>query len=163
MPYLSVDPGKHDCGLALWDDTGGLVRAGFVQTPHGGTQRVAIWTGTANAVLAWLRNCKPDLILEIPQVYGGPRSNDPNDLLDLAGVQGAVAALVGGTVLWSPLPREWKGQLPKAVSQARVNAALSDAEKARILWPTASLRHNVFDALHLGIVYLQRHRVRVRS
>lgn len=101
------------------------------------------------------------LVCEIPQVYARDRSKgDPNDLIDLAGVVGACTqeAL---TVEWSPVPRDWKGQIPKHVTQARVLDALGAEELAAIDETIpASLLHNVYDAIHLGLVYLRREGLR---
>lgn len=162
---ISLDPGLHKVALAFWGLNYQLVHACLVEHEHEkGTERVQKWADMAY----WVDLCiaqynKGDiaLVCEIPQVYSGPRDEDPNDLIDLAGVVGAVAAnIVLGSIEWSPTPREWKGQLPKAITKKRVDAKLGDHEKAAIAWPIKSLCHNVYDAIHLGMTYLSREGLR---
>jgi hypothetical protein len=166
---VSVDPGKLGCGVAIWSEFGSygiqVLWAGYVKNPEAnelGIERVELWRAMGNAVRAVVYPfANPaSLVLEIPQVYDGPRPEDPNDLIDLGGVQGAIACACNWPVEWSPVPREWKGQLPKEVSQKRVDKKLAPEEKERISWPIKTLRHNVYDALHLGIVYLEREGLR---
>lgn len=166
--YLaSIDPGKHACGVAVWSlQTYKLIVACWVRNPfkdEPGVERAHRWGDMARQVAAYLSRWKPygmGLILEIPQIYGDKSEKDPNDLLDLAGVQGAIVGATNANVEWSPLPKEWKGQLPKDVSERRVDSKLSHAEKTSIEWPAKSYRHNVYDAIHLGIVYLEREGLR---
>lgn len=178
--YVSVDPGKHACGVAVWDeDTAGqLIWAGYVKNhfkDEPGKERAERWGDMAREVVSmmkWavmkslnsnlLRDTKFSLILEIPQVYEGPQDEDRNDLIDLAGVQGAVVGAMGNDadVEWSPQPREWKGQIPKEVTQKRVDKRLSAAEQGKIEWPAKSLKHNVYDALHMGLVFLEKQGIR---
>lgn len=170
----SIDPGKHACGVAVWKtDTGQLIWAGWVKNPfknEPGKERAERWGDMGRMVAASLgrftqyaaSNVRLSLVLEIPQVYDGYGDEDKNDLIDLAGVQGAIVGSLGAKaeVEWSPVPREWKGQLPKEISEARVEAKLSEEEKSRIEWPAKSYRHNVYDALHLGLVHLEREGLR---
>lgn len=163
----SIDPGLAKVAVAIWNSERdfALEWAGLVLCDHSpGTERAQKWREMAEAVFPWLwmHGGEPlDMVVEVPQVYGGVHKEDPNDLLDLTGVLGAI---VGGqacnSVAWSPLPREWKGQLPKEITQSRVDAKLSALEKSCIEWPIKSLRHNVYDAIHLGIVHLEREGLR---
>jgi hypothetical protein len=166
MPnVISIDPGKRKVAYAVWDyDTGSLLRAGLVtHDPSPGDERAQQWKDIAywTELAAGLGRIDNRLVIEIPQVYEGYQDEDKNDLIDLAGVVGALSAHVWGRVEWSPTPREWKGQLPKAITQKRVDAELNDAEKALIEWPAKNLRHNVYDALHLGLTYLKREGIRL--
>jgi hypothetical protein len=162
--FVSIDPGKNACGVAVWYEYK-LSWAGFVKNPYTkalGKERAEKWGDMARAVHKAIQGEIRDysLLLEIPQVYDGFTDNDKNDLIDLAGVQGAIVGVTGAPVEWSPLPKEWKGQLPKKVSEKRVDSKLSQEEKARIEWPSPSLCHNVYDALHLGLVHLEREGLR---
>lgn len=165
MPrIISIDPGLKKVAYAIWNADGTLDRAGLVTRDfEPGIERAQKWKEIAEDTDIFVdlsRTADQVLVIEIPQVYSGARDEDPNDLIDLAGVVGAIASLLGGTVEWSPLPREWKGQLPKEISQKRVEAKLSESEKAKIKWPAKHLRHNVYDALHLGLTYLAREGLR---
>ena len=159
---ISIDPGFEKVAFAVWDDAGKLRSAGLVIYRHGpGKERVEKWRNIAEATALTTGLSMGDnrLVAEIPQVYRDKKS-DPNDLIDLAGVVGALAGKLSGTVEWSPVPREWKGQTPKIVTQARVKKRLSPEEWARVDWPIPSLCHNVYDAIHLGLVYLEREGIR---
>lgn len=163
---VTIDPGKRNCGLASWSPDGTLLMARLASCDHEpGTERAQMWKDMASWVklLAHLDSGEEIILVsEIPQVYEGPQDEDRNDLIDLAGVVGAItASIVVGHVEWSPTPREWKGQLPKKISRNRVDAKLSDAEKALIIWPRKDLVHNVYDALHLGLTYFEREGIRL--
>ncbi len=163
---VSIDPGLHKVAVAVWGLDYRLIWAGLVVHQHDpGTERAQKWKDMANWVECAIQaaGCLMDIefVCEIPKVYSGVRKEDPNDLIDLAGVVGAIVSTpTFATVEWSPLPSEWKGQLPKSVTQTRVEAKLTLAEKAVIEWPAKTLRHNVYDAIHLGIVHLEREGLR---
>jgi hypothetical protein len=156
---LSIDPGKFKVAYALWRDDGALGYAGLVQAKtFAFLPRAESWKVVAEHFWRTLDMATDlEVIVEIPQVYDGPQEEDRNDLIDLAGVVGAIVANKRvDSVIWSPLPREWKGQLPKEITQKRVDQKLSDEEKKRIIWPAKSLRHNTYDAIHLGLTYLEK-------
>lgn len=173
---ISIDPGLNWVSFAIWElETGLLMRAGLVKCEYEvGTERAEKWRLMALAVdeeLGLSNGLAEEtrLILEIPQVYDQTKNKDkkghardPNDLIDLAGVLGAIVGRCdeNTTVEWSPVPRDWKGQIPKHVTQQRVDGRLQEGETETIEWPIASLKHNVYDALHLGIVYLEREGLR---
>lgn len=162
MKIISIDPGLEKVAFAVWDEAGTLTHASLVIYKHGpGKERAEKWRTIAEvtAIHSGMSMGENLLIAEIPQVYRDKKS-DPNDLIDLAGVVGALAGKLSGTVEWSPVPREWKGQIPKTVTQTRVKKRLSQAERDRVDWPIPSLCHNVYDAIHLGLVYLEREGIR---
>jgi len=107
---------------------------------------------------------KPELLVtefvsEYPQVYArGP--GDPADLIELAGVVGAVGYAIRSMKSSSYLPRSWKGQVPKDVMCARIEGRLSPEEKAAIRPCPTSLRHNVLDAIGVGLFHIGRLRAR---
>lgn len=111
----------------------------------------------ARAVAAWwfdFYDYFPDnLFLEFPVIYPGSqgRKGDPNDLLDLAGVDGAIAALLEPTTeLTMYLPSQWKGSVDADVMTERIRNALSDSERNCIV--TAGAKdHNTLDAVGIGL------------
>ncbi len=98
-----------------------------------------------------------ELVLEVPQVYRqGLQKGDPADLIELAGVDGALAALITAGKTTGYLPQRWKGQVPKEIHHKRILAKLSETEKAAIEPTPASLLHNVYDAIGIGLFHLGR-------
>jgi hypothetical protein len=97
------------------------------------------------------------VVLEWPQVYRtGRGKGDPNDLLALAGVDSAIAALLlrqlGEVSVDYVLPQAWKGTLDGDVLVRRVQERVTPEERARVWLPSAeSLHHNVWDAVGLAL------------
>ena len=174
---VSIDPGKNHTAWALWISSGRLVAAGLARNPLAhkkGYTAPEVWSGCASEVIRQISRVpesSKDLDGPIGLVCERPKvrklsNEDPNDLLDLTGVLGCIIQGLkvtrGCLCVWAPLPEEWKGQLPKTVTQERVNAALSEEEKKSILPCPEGLSHNIYDAIHLGIVHFERmgiHRV----
>lgn len=104
------------------------------------------------------------LVIEIPQVYRqGVSKGDPNDLIQLVGVAGAIIG-TGFQKVVTKLPKEWKGQVPKPtdtkkpyIIAERAKKRLSHKEYDRVLLPT-NVRHqwDVWDAIGLGLSHLRR-------
>lgn len=143
---ISVDPGVQGCGIAEWRD-GVLYKALYGDPTFSDF-------GLEDEGL---------LVIEKPQTYVQSKwKGDPNDLIDLAVVVGQLkerAENFGApTVLYRP--REWAGQVPKEIRWARAQKLLSDDELSRIEWPKQKgLKHNVWDAIGIGLFYLKRRRL----
>ena len=151
MNLLSIDPGKRSLAWALWTD-GTLVAAELEK------HKAKDWAGSIHEMaegVDWSTGAiVPDLVLvELPRVYPHSRDKRPNDLIDLAAVAGACAAL-------GPLefvhPRGWKGQTPKHISAARSRGKLTPKELGRV----QTGDHNVWDAVGIGLWYLEKERIR---
>lgn len=163
IAYVSLDPGLHHFGVALWSFSGELIKAklivNYAEKPNG------IETGevVANALLLELYDLSGiDAICEIPQVYTRDKSKgNPNTLVQLACAGSFVLGRLKG-VAHTVLPAEWKGQLPKGAVEERCKQRLSEVEKARIVYPIKSLRHNVWDAIGIGLFFLEK-RVKIRK
>lgn len=166
MKTLANDPGVNN-GSALFED--GVLRAVALTRSQGGAfgweqvaQDVYHWALRAGDARAGSQafGCAADtLVLEWPQVYqGGRQKGDPNDLLPLAALNGALRALFPAPRLHLPKPSDWKGQVPKDIMGARILSKLTAEEKA--VWNAAqfpkSLAHNVLDAVGLGLYSLRR-------
>ncbi len=125
---LAVDPGIVRPGAALFLD-GKLLVAGLVKlsdgSDRGGAADAYKWVRVAQDIVTWARyhctklapNVPVDrIVFERPYVYPKSKAN-PNDLICLAGVGTAVAAILLGYFpeldVMSPLPREWTGQISK--------------------------------------------------
>lgn len=163
VPYwVSLDPGLRHCGVAVWRGTG-LVWAGLVKGAPTGRGPQA-WATMADEVFGAVYQARlPDfyvggIVTEYPQVYRhGP--GDPADLIELAGVVGAVVAGLSESPpvhITGYLPRDWKGQVPKDVMCARIMSKLTPADLAAIQPCAPSLLHNVQDAIGIGLFHLQK-------
>lgn len=130
---LCVDPGKHRCGVARFTRWGVLVSA---------------WLALPDPVTPW--DVGEVAIVEVPQVYQRGKG-DPGDLVAIAFAGGRVTALFHNVK--KVTPAQWKGQTPKAIHHARVRAALDPTEEKIVeaIDCPASLRHNVLDAIAMGL------------
>ncbi len=102
------------------------------------------------------------VILERPQYYPGNGKGDPNDLITLAIQVGEYLEFYSrrGAAVYMVLPRVWKGQVPKQIHHARLFSALSPREQNIVsicgAAVPASKRHNMMDAVGLGLWKLDR-------
>lgn len=153
MSILAVDPGLHACGAAVFRDGGELIWCGWPRGQKEGSGPLA-WARMSRAVVVDTGLYSPScLVLEVPQVYGrGAQKGDPNDLIQLAGVLGAICAEYSYCDMVSYAPREWKGQVPKPIMQKRIEMKLRPEER-RLL---DGQNHNVWDAVGIGLKYLGR-------
>ncbi|MFA6167917.1 MAG: hypothetical protein WC700_14950 [Gemmatimonadaceae bacterium] len=180
---VTVDPGLSACGWA--DYRIGLLgacgyargedhwRRGAVHDAcrvHAVAEAVAIATEEYPCEAPWT------LLVECPQVRRAGRQGhaagaDPQDLVHLALVAGAVVmairGLVGAGTQPTALfvrPEQWKGQVPKEIMCARIAARIANeekstgAERAALATglPCASLAHNTLDAVGIGLAALGR-------
>lgn len=152
--YLGVvDPGKCYVGLSYFEN-GVLVDAHLVKeaTPLLVAAETEQWFLHQTSVL-------DVLLTEGQQVYPGPRRADPNDLLPLAFMCGACAAMVQAKSHVSVLPRIWTKGTPKEIRLNRLRADLSPEElkvgdfSVRRL--TKAVAHNVWDSIAMGCWYLK--------
>jgi hypothetical protein len=93
-------------------------------------------------------------IIELPQHYGQNSKADANDLIGVAAVAGAYAAVSPVRVQFVR-PQAWKGQVSKIVMEARIINALTEASRATaarmIGTMNKSLRNNAWDAIGLAL------------
>lgn len=148
MRYLlSIDPGKHCLGWAVWED-GKLISCGLERTK----------AKTLGGAILELYDGMPicdRAVVELPRKYPYERRVRANDLIDLGAVAGAAAVCVDeGGELEFVYPAQWKGQTPKKIQHRRTRDALSEEEEAvleqGLLGVPESLRHNVLDAVGIG-------------
>lgn len=150
---ISVDPGLRHCGVAVWFDRR-LIRAGLVTNSMIAGRGPVAHKLMAQSVIQYVfPNGQTEYVLEYPRIYpkGAQRKGDLNDLLDLAGVDGAIAALAQGAVQFV-YPADWKGQIPKKIMNDRVWGVLTTSE--RIV--CQSKDHNILDAVGIGLHALGR-------
>ena len=163
---LFIDPGLKCCGWGLFRDLY-LVKAGLSRTKFK-TVEERTRDHCSNFINAGLLEKVDIVVIEKPQVYQQRMwKGDPNDLIDLAIVVGGIVANTRPTVIVRTVtPREWKGQLPKEVTEARTRRTLTKrGEQDALENPVVlgqpkgapeSLLHNMMDGIAIGLAHLQR-------
>ncbi len=159
---VAVDPGLRGCGIAIYENA--LLHCAWYCRTNNQTDRgPKAWVAMAACIeREWIVRVPrrvtnlQAIVLEVPQVYRGPRTPNPDDLIQLAGVVGAVAFGLPSAEKIHFLPREWKGQIKKEIHHPRILQKLSDAEKSGIEKTATSLVHNVYDAIGIGLFHLKR-------
>lgn len=161
---VSLDPGIRGCGVAAFLD-GTLRRAAYVRNPITKGGDAAAVTAMAITIHRWTYMVlgpyiMPIVAVEVPRVYPAARQKgDQNDLITVAGVAFAVAALhhKGFAPAVTYYPREWKGTVDAdGVMVPRIKNRLTVEEK-KVLEPCAkSVEHNVWDAIGIGLKALGR-------
>lgn len=143
---VAIDPGVKNLAWAQFED-GALARCGLSRTDH-----------ATNHARALIGLSQPD-ILVLEQMV--PRDL-PNaaDLIAVSHTGAFVAGALRPVVLLYPTAAEWKGSVPKRIHHPRIAAKLTDAERAVVasvaVRVPASLLHNVWDAVGLGLWGLRR-------
>jgi hypothetical protein len=163
---VAVDPSLRGCGVAFFAD-GELLAAGVRRTTLVGAPA---WLDVASRVRSFVDEVQitafagrvfqtvDQLVIEVPQKDARPAR--VSDLLDLAGVAGAVAARIWARHVDAPTPTRWKGSVPKNVVAERARGALRPGEHWIRIRDVDSLagtiRHNAWDAIALGLWALGR-------
>ncbi len=153
---LAIDPSVRCVGCALFEDER-LVRAWFVkpvviraEEPAARWRRIA-YIVREQANTSFVRT----LVSERPQIYqreAGKTKGDPNELLGMVGVIGALAAIYWDCKVVTYVPHEWKGQVDKATMCRRILEKLTPDEKREV--PLKS--HDAIDAVGVGLHHLGR-------
>ena len=139
---IAIDPGDF-AGVALFEDE--LLK------------RVEFVVGAARVGWKWEGPSHCDVVCEVPQKYVGSNA-EMQSLLTLAVTAGYLIGAVQPSTVRTCFPRDWKGQRPKKVDNAYTLKLLTDQER-QILEGSdipASQRHNVIDAIGIGLWALRR-------
>lgn len=177
---LAIDPGLRACGCAVFSSsTYELCAAALVKNTNLKDRGPQAHLQMASAVGEWARANSyfsgAHLVLEYPRIYVDQQrrgANDPNDLLELAGVDGAITAWFLPAVLKHYFPSDWKGQTPANPTARQVIKRLTPDECLRVEKLDAFLvklelaeakgrdvshsAHNTLDAVGIGLKYLSR-------
>jgi hypothetical protein len=159
MLSAAVDPGLRGCGISVWHNAT-LTRAEYVKNPLTTGHGVAETAAMSRAVLERLPSHLDYLAVEFPQVYQKSRG-DPNDLLPLAAVLGGIATGNVSGQVQTYLPRQWKGTVNPDHLIRAVQNMLSAYELTGVVLPCASLAHNVWDSVGIGLFFHKRLTTRV--
>jgi hypothetical protein len=81
-----------------------------------------------------------------------PTDKRPNDIVQLATVAGLLAGvcITHDVEILTPLPREWKGTVPKEVHQKRIIKGLTEDEIKFLNQFNAQQRKDILDAIGLA-------------
>ena len=140
-----------------------MIEARLVRIPDA-PQPPEAWTLMAGIIARTVRAYSSQAyqaVVEFPRTYGGRASRgSTDDLLSLAALVGTIAAWFNTSRIVQP--QEWKGGTPKKISMKRTIEHLSEAELDLIDWTDcpASLRHNVWDAVGIGLFAFRKDRPR---
>lgn len=153
---VNVDPGKKMAGVAVFEDR---------KFSSAWLARGRNWLDTAIVIIDELgRRYSEEVlasahwVIELPQIYTQDKlRGDPNDLVSLVLVVGALGAMIGDqNRITTYLPRQWGGTVPKDIKNKRVQKKLSDEELSRVELPAKSYQHNVWDAIGIGMYHVRR-------
>lgn len=145
-------------GIAYFENRR-LKAAGLLRNDVLKEQGPTAWNGMGRAAKQWVtsRTGSPavtKLVVEVPQIYRS--SPKAWTLIELAGVDGAVSMAITADHWVGYQPRIWKGQQDKAEHHATILELLTPDELEAIEACPAGLRHNVLDAIALGMYELGR-------
>ena len=155
---LAVDPSLRGLGWAFFE-RGMLTHCGVVEGDSNKTTIEAVRGIRLDLVdaLASVKVYLPEVVLEFPRIYPKGRGQtdhvDPNDLLWVAAVAGAVSTLGPSRIYY---PSDWKGQSKKEKTLRLVLQACTPAERAVIEQVKGWKRHNAVDAVGIGMYHLKR-------
>jgi hypothetical protein len=147
---LAVDPGGKYAGVALFRDG---VLADVLLARHPSDDPHAV----VKEIVDWVYGDPHTVITEGCQVYPGSKTN-PNDLIPLSFMAGLVqASFPKASRRLRPLPRQWKGSVPKDIFAERIKSRLSPEEVLVLnTIKTKADRGHVLDAIGLGLFALDR-------
>lgn len=150
---FALDPGKLTCGVALFVNERFRVGA-FLKADNTFLlgKEVELWARAQRERFA-LPALVDTLVCEGQQVYPGMRAANPNDLLPLSYLCGAVQARIPAHQCLMPLPKTWKGTLRKEAFTRRILSRLGkdEMEILKEVRCPPSLLHNVVDAVGLAL------------
>lgn len=161
MLLVAIDPGLRHCALAVFaDGADGLPRlcwAGLIFNPQDRVRGPLAWEAMARAVLEAFPLRADVFVVELPQFDGRTSGGVVPDVFEVVGVAGKLLAAFAGRVdeALALTPAEWKRNLPKAVTDARVAAALSP-EESSFIEDNGALNHNTIDAIAIGLFVAQK-------
>jgi len=158
-PFLvSIDPGVYSCAVAIWKAPSGPLGTREAVLYGAGLSVPSYASQTPLEVLSFIESLGASLapvIIETPVKYATRRSTH-RDVERMLVVVRALRAAYPPSSWFEVSPFGWKGNTPKGIQAARIISALSKDEHDAVTWPKKSLRHNVIDAIGIGLWHTGR-------
>lgn len=152
---ITIDPGLNGCGFAEWVGDQ-MVRARYIKRTEGSASKAYQMAWTLNQI-TYRNDIVADgrySIIERPRIYTKMKG-DPADILNLLEVGATFQGMLGRPVEWVE-PHAWKGSLNADAMTERIKSRLTPEEHKRVEPCAASLMHNVYDAVGIGLHALGR-------
>lgn len=157
-PYrvLGIDPGLKACGICLLNGPAGTARFATVRPKVQGPSLPPRVEEVGRAAYAFCGVLTPDLlVVEHMQIYPQRKQKgDPNDLIDLAFLEGFLVRQLRHKSVELPTPEQWKKGLDKAVHHHRL--------RRQNPW-LPRMSKDAMDAFGLAFYGLERLRCRSRT
>lgn len=152
---VCFDPALRTTGVAIFLD--GVLRDAYAVSPNVPRRGPSAWGPVAAAIWAngtYIVGPGDVAVIEGQVVYPHTKA-DPNDILQVSGVAGGLAALAvfHGLDVVHYDPAAWKGQAPKKVIAERSRSRLSAEEISRVRKGSTL---DTWDAIGLGLFHLKR-------
>ena|ERR1017187_9776424 len=156
--FISVDPGLRGSGVAHFYE-GKLFRAAYLK--HTCSDRgPKAWCAMAETVYYWSGPANYSLVIEYQRLRMGKEKGDPNNMMEVQGVVGALAGMftMEGEQIVAYYPEAWKGSIKKDVMTMRIVQRMTTDETQilRLAKIPSSLMHNTIDAIGIGLFHLGR-------
>lgn len=164
---VTVDPGLRNSGVAIWAPGGNMLAATLARTS--GKARgsyafaamgAAVFHATEDMLRTALNVSVEDVVLDLlieDQQINYHRTKNPNDVLQVTGVAGAVAgyfeAKDAAESITSVLPEKWKRSVDKDAMTEMIRRRLIARGELRLVDSKVppSLLHNTLDACGIGL------------
>lgn len=160
---VAMDPGVHQGGLAVLEDSvligaGAFVSTGDVKRGHVAWNRTAAAVrDTYQALTGFGADSQPSwlvteqMVIRKPQAQRGSKKNvDPMDLMEVA-YSSVYCAMALGGVSFFYKPEDVKGQLKKDVAWNRCMDTLTPEELRVIRSANQDLTEDIHDAIYIGL------------
>lgn len=158
---IAIDCGLRGCGVAQFKaDT--LIRAAYVKNTAKTERGPATWVKMAQAVFAWAcpASFEEELVIEYQRLRFGREKGDPNNMMELQGVVGAITGVMFDWNVVGLFPEQWKGSVKKEIMTGRIIQRLSLEElnmlEVRKKAKNLIYDHNMVDAVGIGLHHLGR-------
>lgn len=161
---VSLDPGLRHAGVAVFKNEW-LHQCTLISNPEVTVRGPPAWETMADEMTRYLSqfefwpNCT--FVGEMPQIYRNAYYN-PDDILQLAACLATCSYQCKGPK-YTYLPRQWKGKLVKEKHHKLIEYSMmrDEMELYEKLKAPATLKHNVMDAIGVGLYHLLRLRVKL--